>query len=102
MRNLARSYEQKRRYADAEILYWEVLEGRISMLGRKHGFTKGMKRDLIKFLINRGRWVEEADGGCPEQQRIDDLFSWFFVEDDEAVDDVADGMAATAKQLKAY
>ena len=55
-----------------ETMYWDILEGRLHMLGRKHESTMMIKDTLIQFLQERGRWVPN----CPESERINDLWSW--------------------------
>ena len=49
-------------------LYWEVLTGRVRMLGRHHTYTLGMKNDYEELMRKLGRWDVEA------QREVDVLF----------------------------
>jgi len=51
-------------------LYWEVLRGRIKMLGPLHTFTKGAKTDLEALLKKLGEWHEDGS----TELSIDQLF----------------------------
>jgi hypothetical protein len=51
-------------------LYWEVLRGRIKMLGPLHTFTKGARNDLEALLKNLGQWHEDGS----TELSIDQLF----------------------------
>lgn len=72
----------------AEDIYWDVLEGRLYMLGRKHESTMMIKMTLEEFLMARGRWKTEGEGSCPERDRINDLWTWT----DVAREDDGDGV----------
>jgi tetratricopeptide (TPR) repeat protein len=52
-------------------LYWDVLKGRIKMLGAQHPYTGGAREDLEKLLKELGRW--EEDGST--EWSIDELFA---------------------------
>src|SRR3984957_10792466 len=51
-------------------LYWEVLRGRIKMLGPLHSFTKGARTDLEDLLKDLGEWHEDGS----TELSIDQLF----------------------------
>ncbi|EXJ66766.1 uncharacterized protein A1O5_09961 [Cladophialophora psammophila CBS 110553] len=89
LRLLALLYKQQGHLDLTEELYWQVLEGRIKMLGKNHTFTQGMKRDLEELLCERGKWTVEKkigrrdDGSAKvvlveshSQLRLQDLFEW--------------------------
>lgn len=50
-------------------LYWEVLAGRVRMLGRKHSYTLGQKHDYEELMKELGRWDHAA------QRDVDALFA---------------------------
>jgi hypothetical protein len=68
-RRLAQLYEKLGQKDVMEPLYWDVLRGRIKMLG-KHPYTFGAKRDLIQLLKDLGKW----DDGGQMERRVNDLF----------------------------
>ena len=68
-RRLAQLYEKLGQKELMEPLYWEVLKGRIKMLG-KHSYTFGAKRDLIQLLKDLGKWDDEGQ----MEKKISDLF----------------------------
>jgi phosphatidylserine/phosphatidylglycerophosphate/cardiolipin synthase-like enzyme len=70
-RRLAVYYEKNGQKELMEELYWDVLRGRIRMLGKGHPYTRGAKDDLIKLLKEQGHW--EQDGST--QWKIDDLLN---------------------------
>jgi hypothetical protein len=57
-------------------IYWEVLEGRVRMLGKKHESTMLIKGTLIEFLKERGRWSDDLRDKCPDRDRFNDLWEW--------------------------
>jgi tetratricopeptide (TPR) repeat protein len=69
-RRLAVLYEKKGQKEKMEPLYWDVLRGRVTMLGRYHPWTEGMKDDLITLLKDLQKWEDNG----PLEQRIYDLF----------------------------
>ncbi|KAJ9606628.1 hypothetical protein H2200_008636 [Cladophialophora chaetospira] len=106
IRLLALLYKQQGNLELTEQLYWQVLEGRVKMLGKNHAYTQGMKADLEALLKEMGKWTvtkrvekrgHSARGGGREgaataataavemvdvtvesesQLRIQDLFEW--------------------------
>lgn len=68
-RRLAQLYEKLGQKEVMEPLYWDVLRGRIKMLG-KHPYTFGAKRDLIQLLKDLGKW----DDGGQMERKVSDLF----------------------------
>jgi hypothetical protein len=52
-------------------LYWDVLEGRIKMLGSQHPFTAGAREGLEELLKELGRWNDDGS----TQWSIDELFA---------------------------
>ena len=56
----------------AEELFWQVLEGRIKMLGREHQYTKEIEWVIKEFLDDRGRWYV----GSADKNRFYDLWEW--------------------------
>ena len=56
----------------AEKLFWQVLEGRIKMLGREHQYTKDIVWVIKDFLDSRGRWYVGSD----DKNRYYDLWEW--------------------------
>jgi hypothetical protein len=68
-RRLAQLHEKLGQKELMEPLYWEVLIGRIKMLG-KHSYTFGAKRDLIALLKDLGKWDYEAH----MEKKVNDLF----------------------------
>jgi hypothetical protein len=85
LRILAELYlKDGRDVATVELLYWDILEGRLNMLGRKHESTLQSRLTLQEFLQRCGRWSE----GCPEQERINDMWNWV----DVAREDGGDGV----------
>lgn len=57
---------------EVEKMLWEVLEGRVKMLGRKHESTMGSKTDLMDWLLERGRGAKDG----PDMQHLNDVWSW--------------------------
>jgi hypothetical protein len=73
---------RRRRQAEqqqVEAALWEVLEGRVKMLGRKHESTMQSKLDLIDWLQEMGRWSAESS----DRQRVNDIWDWTHVNADE-------------------
>jgi hypothetical protein len=70
MRRLAVMYEKKGQKEEMEPLYWDVLRGRITMLGHHHPWTEGSKDDLIALLKDLEKWEDNG----PLQWQIDELF----------------------------
>ena len=68
-RRLAQLYEKLGQKEVMEPLYWDVLRGRIKMLG-KHSYTFGAKRDLIQLLKDLGKWDDEGQ----MERKVSDLF----------------------------
>ena len=54
-----------------EDLYWDVLKGRIKMLGTEHPYTAGAKADVEKLLKELGQWNEDGS----TQSSIDQHFT---------------------------
>jgi len=69
-RRLAVMYGENGRKDIMVHLYWEVLRGRIKMLGPLHTFTKGARKDLEALLKNLGEWREDGS----TELSIDQLF----------------------------
>ena len=63
-------------------LYWEILQGRVRMLGRQHRFTLASKRDYIAWLQWMEIWKEPGEGECHERDEVEDLFEWDMMESD--------------------
>jgi hypothetical protein len=68
-RRLAQLHEKLGQKELMEPLYWEVLVGRIKMLG-KHSYTFGAKRDLIALLKDLGKWDDQGQ----MEKKVSDLF----------------------------
>jgi len=68
-RRLALLYQDIGQEELMEPLYWEVLIGRINVLGY-HTYTSGAEDDLIDLLKRLGKWDDEGR----MQKQIDDLF----------------------------
>ena len=97
MRNLAVTlltrYEVKEDQRDlekAEQLYWEVLQGRVRMLGREHKWTVGMKNDYVALLKWDDKWKEVDEGPCKEREAVEELFDWDML-DSESEDEAHAG-----------
>jgi tetratricopeptide (TPR) repeat protein len=69
-RRLALMYRDIGEKEQMEELYWDVLKGRIKMLGPQHGYTAGAKEDLEGLLKELGKWNEDGS----TQWSIDKLF----------------------------
>ena len=69
-RRLALLYKKTGRKEEMEPLYWDVLRGRIKMLGKEHPFTDGARTDLTNLLKELQKWDEEGS----TQWLIDELF----------------------------
>lgn len=69
-RRLAVIYEAKGEKEKMETLYWDVLRGRIMMLGRNHPFTDGARMALTDLLKDLGKWDENGEA----KWMIDELF----------------------------
>ena len=88
IRLLAMLYQQQGDLNFTEKLYWQVLEGRVRMLGKNHAYTQGMKRDLEALLKEMGKRtvtrtekktdcsIEELEVESEAQHRITDIFEW--------------------------
>ncbi|ETN46967.1 uncharacterized protein HMPREF1541_01157 [Cyphellophora europaea CBS 101466] len=89
-RILAELYRRDARHGQAvEDIYWDVLEGRIRMLGKKHESTMAIKQTLEQFLKDRGRW--ETDGGSSKtssaaKDRMNDLWEWTHLDREDGGD----------------
>jgi tetratricopeptide (TPR) repeat protein len=59
-KELAKLYKIQGRQDLMEPIYWRVLAGRIQTLGRTHSFTEAAKLDLMRCLMDRGRWDDEG------------------------------------------
>lgn len=98
MRLLGTFLEMRGDFAQTEHLYWEVLEGRIKMLGVNHKFTQGMMVDLEKLLKKVGKWGEGPGRQTEAQTRLHDLLEWNpwdVAEDAEMSDaDLSDGVGS--------
>jgi hypothetical protein len=69
-RRLASMYEAKGQRDKMEILYWDVLRGRVMMLGRNHPYTDGARIALTDLLKDLGKWDENGEA----KWMIDELF----------------------------
>jgi len=69
-RRLAVMYEEKGEKHKMETLYWDVLRGRIMMLGRNHPLTDGARIALTDLLKDLGKWDENGEA----KWMIDELF----------------------------
>lgn len=67
-RRLAIEYEARGQRERMVPLYWDVLAGRVYMLGRTHEYTLGAKRDYEKLIGELGRWDSTA------QREVEALF----------------------------
>jgi hypothetical protein len=70
-RRLALMYQDIGEKEPMEELYWDVLKGRIKMLGTQHNYTAGAKKDLEDLLKELGKWNEDGS----TQWSIDELFA---------------------------
>jgi hypothetical protein len=70
-RRLALMYREIGEVSLMEDLYWDVLEGRIKMLGPEHSYTEGMRVDLVELLKELGKWNEDGS----TQASIDKLYA---------------------------
>lgn len=59
-RLLALMLQEREEWDEVERLYWQVLEGRIKMYGKRHSYTLGMKVDLEALLKKLGKWGTET------------------------------------------
>ncbi|KPI44086.1 uncharacterized protein AB675_6501 [Cyphellophora attinorum] len=78
-RSAERSRRRQAEQQQVEAALWEVLEGRVKILGRKHESTMQSKIDLINWLRDAGRWSADS----PERQRLNDVWDWTHVSADE-------------------
>jgi tetratricopeptide (TPR) repeat protein len=69
-RRLALMYQDIGKKELMEDLYWDVLKGRIKMLGTEHPYTAGAKADVEELLKELGQWNEDGS----TQSSIDQLF----------------------------
>jgi hypothetical protein len=69
-RRLAVMYEEKGEKHKMETLYWDILRGRVMMLGRNHPFTDGARIALTNLLKDLGKWDENGEA----KWMIDELF----------------------------
>lgn len=69
-RRLALMYEKVNDKTRMEALYWDVLRGRVKMLGRTHTYTVGAKVDLIQLLQDLGKWDDQGQA----RRAVDALF----------------------------
>jgi hypothetical protein len=69
-RRLALMYEKVNDKPRMESLYWDVLRGRVKMLGRTHPYSVGAKVDLVQLLQEVGKWDEYGEA----KRAIDALF----------------------------
>ena len=60
MKELAKVYKEIGRKDLMENMYWDILKGRIKMLGKSHSFTEEAKIDLVRLLRELGKWDEEG------------------------------------------
>ena len=67
-RRLALQYETLGHKQKMVPLYWEVLEGRVRMLGSKHKYTLGQRKDYADLMQELGRWDAAA------QMEVEALF----------------------------
>lgn len=70
-RRLALMYKDIGEVPLMEDLYWDVLKGRIKMLGPEHSYTEGMRVDLVELLKQLGKWNEDGS----TQASIDELYA---------------------------
>jgi hypothetical protein len=70
-RRLALMYRKIGEVPLMEELYWDVLKGRIKMLGPEHSYTEGMRVDLVELLKELGKWNEDGS----TQAAIDELYA---------------------------
>jgi hypothetical protein len=70
-RRLALMYREIGQVSLMEELYWDVLRGRIKMLGPEHSYTEGMRVDLVELLKELGKWNEDGS----TQASIDELYA---------------------------
>jgi tetratricopeptide (TPR) repeat protein len=70
-RRLALMYREIGEISLMEEPYWDVLKGRIKMLGPEHSYTKGMRLDLVELLKELGKWNEDGS----TQASIDELYT---------------------------
>lgn len=70
-RRLALMYQEMGEKGRMEELYWDVLKGRIQMLGTQHLWTISAKEDLEDLLKELGKWNEDGS----TQWSIDELFA---------------------------
>jgi hypothetical protein len=68
-------------------LYRDVLIGRITMLGRNHRFTYGMREDYEALLKHVGRWTENGH----ERQELIELFEYDMVNASDSEDEINAG-----------
>jgi tetratricopeptide (TPR) repeat protein len=59
-RRLAQQYETLGQKQKMVPLYWEVLEGRVRMLGLRHTYTLGQRKDYEELMQKLGRWDAAA------------------------------------------
>jgi hypothetical protein len=127
IRLLALLYKQQGRLDLTEQLYWQVLDGRVKMLGKNHAYTQGMKVDLEALLKEMGKWTVrttvprrrrtsrsrsrsrstnrtvEIEVESEAQLRIQDIFEWDPHEQwDEARSDGGDDSDGTGSQHEAF
>lgn len=69
-RRLAVMYEDKGEKHKMESLYWDVLRGRVMMLGRNHPLTDGARIALTDLLKDLGKWDEDGEA----KWMIDEIF----------------------------
>lgn len=69
-RRLAVFYGETGRKEEMEELYWDVLQGRLMMLGRNHSWTDDARTDLTNLLKELGKWDEDGEA----KWKIDELF----------------------------
>lgn len=58
--------------AEVEQLFWQILEGRVKMLGREHQFTKDIEWVIKEFLTRKGKWRV----GSAHRHRFYDIWEW--------------------------
>jgi tetratricopeptide (TPR) repeat protein len=81
-RRLAQQYEALGQKKKMVPLYWEVLAGRVRMLGPKHKYTLGQRKDYEELMQELGRWDTAT------QREVEMLFG--------------EGMAASSKTRRRY
>lgn len=69
-RRLGLMYEKVNDKPRMESLYWDVLRGRVKMLGRRHPYSIGAKVDLIRLLQSLGKWEDQDQA----RRAVDALF----------------------------